>query len=57
MQETNLLDLIQKDEQTISGYLGDVDTQQFVRDVQSLLKNSTEKQIIEQAIEKLQALL
>ena len=57
MQNTNLLELISKDDATISGYLGDVDTQQFVKDVKSLLKNSTEKQVIEQAIEKLQALL
>ena len=57
MEETNLLELITKDKETISSYLGDVATEQFVEDVKNLLKNSTDKQVIEQAIQKLQALL
>jgi len=57
MEETNLLELITKDKETISSYLGDVATEQFVEDVKSLLKNSTDKQVIEQTIKKLQMLL
>jgi len=45
MQETNLLELITKDKETISSYLSDVATEQFVEDVKTLLENSTDKQL------------
>jgi hypothetical protein len=57
MEETNLLELITKDKETISSYLGDVATEQFIEDVKNLLKINTDKQVIEQAIKKLQALI
>lgn len=57
MEDTNLLEFITKDKETISSYLGDVSTKQFVEDIKNLLKNSTDKQIIEQTIKKLQLLI
>lgn len=57
IEDTNLLELITKDKETISSYLGDVSTKQFVEDIKNLLKNSTDKQIIEQTIKKLQLLI
>ena len=57
IEDTNLLELITIDKETISSYLGDVSTKQFVEDIKNLLKNSTDKQIIEQTIKKLQLLI
>jgi len=57
METTNLLELIFKDNETISNYLEDVAVEQFIVDVKNLLKNNNDKQIIEEAIKKLQALL
>ena len=53
----NLIELIDKDQETISNYLGDVSVPEFIEDVKNLLRNSSEKVIIEQAIKRLQSLL
>jgi hypothetical protein len=57
MESTDLLELITKDESYIYNYLADVSVKQFIIDVKNLLKNNTEKELIKQAINKLQALL
>jgi hypothetical protein len=53
----DLLELIEKDQETISNYLEDVSVEQFIEDVKTLLRNSSDKVIIEQAIKRLQSLL
>ncbi len=55
--KTNLLDLIEKDEDEISNYLGGVEILEFISDVKSLVSASSDKEAIKMAIEKLQQLL
>ena len=40
MEETDLLELITKDDESISNYLSDVPTYQFIQDVKKLLKKA-----------------
>jgi hypothetical protein len=55
--ETNLLELITKSGEKICDYLGDVSIEDFINDVKTLVKNSSDKVPIEIAIKKLQELL
>lgn len=55
--KTNILELITKDKQEISSYLGDVSVEDFIQDIKDLVKNSADKGAIKIAIDKLQELL
>lgn len=53
----DLAKLIHEDRDIIDVYLSETTTEQFIEDVKNLIKNSHEKEIIKQAIKKLQELI
>ena len=56
-EETDLLELITRDESSIHSYLSDVSVEEFIVDVQNLAKKNIDKVIIESTIAKLKQLL
>ena len=56
-EETDLLELITKDGEYISTYLGDVSIEDFIEDVKRLAIKNIDKVILENTIEKLKQLL
>ena len=56
-EETDLLELITKDEHILQAYLSDVSIEEFIVDVQNLAIKNIDKVIIESTIEKLKQLL
>jgi hypothetical protein len=53
----DILELITKDKEEISQYLGDVPVEDFIEDVKNLIRKTSDKGVIEIAIEKLKELL
>lgn len=53
----DLAKLIYEDRDIINVYLEEVTAEQFIEDVKNLIKNSHEKEVIKQAIKKLQELI
>lgn len=56
-EETDLLELITKDESFLQCYLSDVTIEEFKVDVKNLAKKNIARDIVEDAIEKLKQLL
>ena len=56
-EETNLLELITKDNSFLQGYLSDVTIEEFKVDVKNLAKKNIARDIVEDAVEKLKQLL
>lgn len=56
-EETDLLELITKDEHFLQCYLSDVTIEEFKVDVKNLAKKNIARDIVEDAIEKLKQLL
>jgi hypothetical protein len=57
METTNLLNLITKDNEEIDSYLGSVSPKQFVLDVKSIIGANLDKELIKDAIQKLEEFL